>query len=160
MISEPLLHSIIGHLKTTDSMYTFLFELDKVHDSLFKSGSISNAQVVENNMSQEHALFLHEHIVSMNSEQLSVFLKELEDELKKVQKYGITLAFKYDAAFASTLFDWISQNTTGHYLLDITYDPEIIGGGVFIYDGLYKDFSLRKVLSSFFESKDGLQKLI
>lgn len=160
MLPTQILDKSINYLKTTDSMYNFLYEASNVHNYLYKSTGGTVFEIINSHMSNENAQFLKEFLQGKSLVEASNLLKELEDELKKISKFSITMAFKYDAGFAESLFLWVQKNMPGKYLLEFSYDPEIIGGCVLSYDGHYKDYSLRKELQKFFQGKNGLHELI
>ncbi len=152
MATTDVLIKTIDMLQTVNNLYDFSAEVDKVTEALFKSGTIAEG-------SSEYSLYLAKITQGMSRDSACELLNDLKEDLTKTPKLLMTLAFKPDAKFTNQLFLWVKTTVGPSYLLELAYDPDIIGGSVIVYNGLYKDFSLKKDMTRFFEDKNALQTL-
>ncbi len=159
MIDKAIVKKTIQELQTTDHLYEFISDVDKVNEALFASKHLEIDRIISDNMHADTAELVKSSLQSTSSTDLNNFLLELTEALKATPKFSMTLAFKPDQSFINDLFEWIKANVGDTYFLEFTVDPEIIGGGVFVYNGLYKDHSLKKQLNKFFESKDAIKNI-
>ncbi len=76
------------------------------------------------------------------------FLTQLEKELEALPTLQMIFAFEPSLATLEKISQWVEAQTQKHMLLDVAYDPRILGGLILIKDGIYKDFSFRKNILS------------
>ena len=92
-------------------------------------------------------------------------IKNLTTEIKKriqaLKKLSLTLAIKPNEKILKTVKDWARTNTGEQVVLDVTVDPEIIGGAIIVRNGTYHDYSIaKKIKDIFVEKHDALMAKI
>lgn len=78
---------------------------------------------------------------------LSALFKELDQKLSQLELVVIYLAVQLPELEENRLGGWFKKNLGQRVLLEIRFDPSLIGGCALSYRGVYKDFSLRDRLS-------------
>ena len=72
------------------------------------------------------------------------YLKGLHQCLTKFSLLKLTLAREPSERSLLTIIDWARNNISINIVIDINIDESIISGAIIIFQGKYKDFSLRK----------------
>ncbi len=80
-----------------------------------------------------------------------LFLKQLQSAVRDCKILQLTIAFHPDAETIEVFSSWIKKNIANNILLDIQIDKTIGAGALIIIDGKYKDYSIRKKISSIFQ---------
>ncbi|OGD96078.1 hypothetical protein A3F02_03205 [Candidatus Curtissbacteria bacterium RIFCSPHIGHO2_12_FULL_38_9b] len=89
-----------------------------------------------------------------SAKELSDYFNSLCDFLGKIPKIELILAFEPSAEFLGKIKRWFWENFKKRVVFEIIIKPEIIGGAIIEYNGIYRDFSKAK---DFEESIAGLQ---
>lgn len=84
-------------------------------------------------------------------ENKEAFLRELLVKLDKISVVSLILSFEPSKAAVERFHSFIEEATRKPVILDIGYDPGIIGGVILIYEGKFKDFSFKKIFEKVFE---------
>lgn len=88
-------------------------------------------------------------------------IEQVSQMLNTCKIVQLTLAFKPDNYSISLFSDWIKKNIGVDAVIDLQYDRSIVGGVQIIYNGIYKDYSVRKNLASTFQlRKDEITGLL
>lgn len=74
------------------------------------------------------------------------FLSNLKAKVEQMPTVTITLAFEPKPSTIANISDWFLLNTKKGLLLDIVVDKNLIGGATVVSQGIYKDFSVKKML--------------
>ncbi|MBI2600943.1 F0F1 ATP synthase subunit delta [Candidatus Daviesbacteria bacterium] len=84
-------------------------------------------------------------LAKFNQHNIYSLLDEMESETSKQEPLTIFLAFELPNEEISKLGSWIRVNFGQKYLmLDIKYDPSLIGGCALTWKGIYHDYSVKK----------------
>jgi hypothetical protein len=136
---------ILAQIKTDKDKELLLEELDVLKTGLYdlKDGFEKALSKVR----QGTADLMREALVNAAVDKTQ-FLEGLETELEKVRTLKLTLAFEPSEEFVSQLYQWTLSNIQPGIILDFEKDKSLLGGVVIEYEGLYKDYSLRKVLEN------------
>lgn len=167
------------YLVLTDSeLAEFLDDLDNAEHSIYKRGVRAGMAEDHENIKQGENT-LHEdplnEIISDKSylkpyldssalhngsiESVSKALKELRERVENLCKIQLTTSFVPNAVFIETLKDWVRNNLKKDTLIDMNYDPEVLGGAIVVYNGVYKDYSLSKSLDNYFKGFANVNQL-
>jgi F0F1-type ATP synthase delta subunit len=89
------------------------------------------------------------------------YLKELSAKLVELKVISLKIAFEPTRSSIDKFTAFIRKRVGDDVLLDFEFDPSILGGAVVINNGIYKDFSLKRLFDSEFEIKhDELMKMV
>lgn len=89
-----------------------------------------------------------------DSQSQTDYKNKIDTLIKKLYTCRIvemTLAFKPDNAAITYFSDWIKKNVGSDAIIDLQFNPSIVGGAQIIYNGMYKDYSIRKKLASTYQ---------
>lgn len=88
---------------------------------------------------------------------IPMFKKEMfNEEFQKIDQYieqikplTLYMAMEVDLRHIEEIGAWIRDNLSKDIMLDVKLDKELIGGCAFIWNGVYKDYSIRaKIIDS------------
>ena len=96
-------------------------------------------------------LFMQRPSDSQNQTTYKNKIDELVTKLYKCRIVELTLAFKPDNNTIAYFSDWIKKNVGSDVVIDLQFNPSIVGGAQIIYNGMYKDYSIRKKLAGTFQ---------
>ena len=150
---------LITSLKTTQEVSGLSLAIDNLMSALFKSQKMSFEKALglinEDLASKITQIFLKNNLDMNDKEQVSDFLDTLGDLIKKFKVIKLVLAFDPTRKTIENIHDFVSQNIGIGYILDIEVLESVLGGAVVIFNGQYKDFSLRRTLEETFVNKSG-----
>lgn len=150
---------IFAKVKTTESAEQIKDELDLLLKSLYK-GSEEFSSVLRTNVRTS----LSEYIKNKTSQQdidIEVLLKDLVKNLEELPTVRLIIAFEPTEDVIDRFYSFVAGACQKHVLLDIGYAPDIIGGAVIIYKGIYRDFSFKYIFErEFGEEQDNILKLL
>ena len=78
-----------------------------------------------------------------NKDNLPSALENLEQQINKLSPLTLYLSFEPDKNTIAAIYFWLRQNLSQKSILEIKFDPSLIGGSALVKDGVYKDYSLR-----------------
>jgi len=79
------------------------------------------------------------------------YLTVLIEKLKEAKCVKLSIAFEPTQVAIDKFYTFITGEIGENVVLDITCQPKIMGGAIIIYEGKYRNFSLRRVFEE--ESK-------
>lgn len=148
---------LITSLKTTQEVDDLSLEIDSLTSSLFAETKMSLDKALSS-ISQTTAkkiteIFLKNNFDMASKDDVRGFLNTLKDLIKKFKVIKLTLAFEVTRKTIENIHGFVSENIGVGYILDIEVDESILAGATIMFDGKYKDFTLKKTLEEVFESK-------
>lgn len=148
---------LITSLKTTREVDDFSLEIDTLTSSLFNISKMSFDKAL-NSINQTLAkkiteILLKNNLDTANKEKVRDFLATLKDLIKKFKVIKLTLAFDPSRKTVENIHEFVSQNLGTGYILDIEVDESILAGAAIMFNGKYKDFTLKKSLEEAFANK-------
>jgi F0F1-type ATP synthase delta subunit len=135
-------------LVTKSDDAAFIAQLDKLEQSLFNVHD-SVEKKAEEIFSHEEleavkALMKSQGVSFGNREQVRQFIHDLVTGLTGVLSINLIVAIEPTEKTLREISAWIGQNNSVKVFLNLTVDPNIIGGAVIEYNGSYRDYSLKK----------------
>ncbi len=145
---------LITSLKTTQEVASFVSEIDALQLTFFKSEKISMQKAL-NSISTDFAKkimqFFSKNDLDINDKDaVADFFKTLKGLMKKFKVIKLTLAFDPTRKTIENIHNFVSENIGIGYVLDIEVLESVLAGAVVIFNGKYKDFTLRKSLGEAF----------
>lgn len=74
------------------------------------------------------------------------FLEEVERELQALPMVTLRLAFEPQYDLVKNISSWFDTELQRHVLIDIVIDPAVIGGLVLEWNGIHRDYTLKKLI--------------
>ncbi|MHA2426598.1 MAG: hypothetical protein ACXADB_00960 [Candidatus Hermodarchaeia archaeon] len=89
------------------------------------------------------------------------YLEGLKGELGKYKKLKLGLAIEPSQTTIESIHSFAQKNIGDKVLLEISYMPALLGGVVIVFEGKYRNFSLKKVFEDEFSQKgEEIMKLL
>ncbi len=156
---------LITSLKTVDEVNELSLELESLESVLFKSEKMTFEKAMtsirENSAKKIMEIFAKNKLDLSNKEDTRDFLKTLKLLIQKFKIIKLILAFDPTYQTIEKIHDYIFENIGIGYILDIEVDETVLGGSVVIFNGKYKDFTLKRAIEEVFTNKNAeILKLI
>lgn len=138
---------LITSLKTTQEVASFISEIDTfMLEKTLDSISTSSAKKITETFSKNK-------LDINNKDVVTGFFEILKDLLKKFKIIKLVLAFDPTHKTIENIHNFVKNNVGIGYILDIEVSQDVLAGAIVIYNGKYKDYTLRKSLEDAFETK-------
>ena len=146
MVSDGLLQSV----KTKRQAGILLEEIEIIRKGLFEAGEGAMNSLLKNKVRVETAEIVRETFSKVGVDKKG-YLDKVEELIIKMPNVSLILAFEPSEGAVERFYSEISETTGKQVLLDIVYEPQIIGGAVIIFNGRYRDYSFKKIFKLEFE---------
>jgi F0F1-type ATP synthase delta subunit len=138
---------------TKEDLIFYLEELKILENLCFKEPGVSLKEKAKGKVS-EKVLNLVENLekkgeLLKNPEKNKEFFEEMRKQLSLLPQIKIKIAFEPKREFLKKLSLFFEEKLHKKIILDVTVDPEIIGGVIFEWGGKIFDFSLAKKIKKF-----------
>jgi F0F1-type ATP synthase delta subunit len=161
---EKYFEGLIKRIRTKEELIFFLEEIARVRAIIFKNGGAAELmrKTTEGKTEggEELKKFLEkwekEKVISANREKQSDFFRKLEKDLQSLPKIKLEIAFSPNEDFLDKISQWLEKELRQKTILDITVNPDIVGGAVVEYQGNWRDFSLAKEIDGIVSKNAGL----
>ena len=148
---------LITSLKTTGEVDDLSLEIDTLMSTLLKSEKMSLEKalglVSSASAKKITEIFSKNNFDMADKELASNFLDTLANLIKKFKVIKLILAFDPTRKTIENIHDFVSENIGIGYILDLEVLESVLGGAVVIFNGKYKDYTLRKALEEVFKEK-------
>jgi hypothetical protein len=158
---------------TKEDLIFFLEEINLVQGLIFKNINIPLSKRVKGNISEEDKSsssplakarvsedFRKEleelekkKIISKNPEENRIFFENFKKYLQNLPQVKIEMAFQPKKEFVNKIFLWLEKEINQKVVLDLIFNPEIIGGAIIEYQGRQINFSLAKKIDELVSQK-------
>ncbi len=139
---------ILKGIYTVEDRRIFFEELELLMAGLYKQGENSFDNILKNRVRVSIAQALRE-VFQDQSVSKERYFNDLKERLDSLRIFEITLAFEPSQRFLEELFSHVNAVYGGGIILDLTYNPRIVGGCVVTFAGKYRDYSLRKTIDDY-----------
>ncbi|MCL4387177.1 F0F1 ATP synthase subunit delta [Patescibacteria group bacterium] len=151
---------IFANIKTKDSGELFEHELELLLKSLYEGKEDDFNSVLQTKVRAFISNFIREKYSQGNLE-IEDYLKDLLKKTQELPKLKLILAFEPSEEAIDRFYSLAAAACGKHILLDISFDPSLIGGAVIIYKGEYRDFSFKKIFEKEFgDEQENILKLL
>lgn len=140
--------SILDLIRTSYDAELFEQELETLSESLYKGD-----QVLERALREKVRFKISKKVRDdfKKVEDKAKYLSDLKKALSKVARVNLVCAFEPSESSIERFYQFLKDEIKKDLILDIGYDPQIIGGAIVIYQGMYRDFSFKKIFEDEFE---------
>jgi hypothetical protein len=121
---------------------------------MYMLGKIYNSTIQpldESEMEEEKAWFesINFNFVSeITKDNVYQIFASLEARIKSIPLLTVYVAFDMPQEEITRLGKALRQVYGEQFLFDIKFDPNVIGGAAFVWNGVYRDFSVRSMIES------------
>lgn len=157
---------ILASIITTDDAFYFSAEIDLVVNQLFSNASQNPQEILSSSYSHTFVALISKAFTSSgiswdDHKAAKDFLLGLKQAILGLKIMKLTIAFKPTQQFLAFISHRIETEVNQHIILDIGYDPTIMGGALIIFEGAYKNLTLPRLVGRVFEEyKDKIGPLI
>lgn len=155
---------IFDLVTTTNDLLTLKEELELLQSSLYKSKGFELAlktSVREKTANALRVVFTDEKISFKNTLEIKNLLEQVQKTLAHLPILRVTIAISPSENTNEKIRSFFQEKREKKFVLDVTCDPTIIGGAIISYDGKFKDYSIKKNLENYFETKkEEVKKLL
>lgn len=140
---------MILKIRTVNDKENFSDYLEALKENLFKQNSF--AEIIKSGTSPYPALIkgaLQKEGLENNKNNLKIMIEKIENELKLLKTINLMLSFEPNESIINAIYSWVTKNLGKKIVLNIEVKPEILGGAVISFNGLYSDFSLKRTLEN------------
>lgn len=143
--------NIFETIYTKEQLMYFVSELTSFGSSLYNAKNNTDGCLKQSFSVSDKELLLRlmkiNAVSITNHLAVAAFIEQLKETLNSVPLMQLTLSFNPSENQVQTFSSWISTNCQKQVLLDIAYDPRIIGGAIIAFNGKYANYSLQKKLT-------------
>lgn len=148
---------IITSVKTVSDRDALALEIDHFLDSIFakETQTLDNIlREISFNMGEKlKQIFQKKQLDISNKEAIKDCLSELKELLNKFRIIKLTVAFEPSSKTIEEIANFVSSKIGVGFILDIDTDETILGGAIVVYNGQYKNLSLRKSIEETFDNR-------
>jgi len=148
---------LITSIKTIQEVSDLSLEIDILMSTFFKSEKMSLDKAIDaisiTNGKKIMEIF-EKNSLDLNDKKLtSDFLETLKDLIKKFKVIKLVLAFDPTLKTIENIHSFVTNEIGIGYVLDVEVSEGVCGGAIVVFNGKYKDFTLRKSLEEVFANK-------
>ena len=142
---------------TKEDLIFFLEEINLVKGLIFKNINIPLSKRVKENIREDFRKELEElekkKIISKNPKENQIFFENFKKYLQNLPQVKIEMAFQPKKKFVNKIFLWLEKEINQKVVLDLIFNPEIVGGAIIEYQGKQINFSLAKKIDELVSQK-------
>lgn len=142
---------ILAKIITVDDLETMLTELEELERSLYENKGDGLSYVLKNKVRFWLSELMIEEVGRSNLDWQS-YIAGLKERVKLLEKFSLTLAFEPSRGFLTRVHRFVCEAAGRHLIINLAYDPTLIGGVVMSFQGRFKDFSFKKIFEEEFNS--------
>ena len=140
---------ILQLVRTKDEANEFQKQLDNLLNVLFTN--VPFEVLLREHISYEKqekllTLFSKEHVNTKQLPDVQTCLQEIKKIIVQTPVLRLAIAFAPKQNLLEIIATWFLVNTKRPVLLDVIVNKNLIGGAVIEYKGLFKDYSLKRIL--------------
>jgi F0F1-type ATP synthase delta subunit len=133
---------------TKEDLIFFLDQINLAEQFLFKERNIPLTEKLRGKVSEDFKGFIEklekENVITRDVEKNRIFFENLKNYLLKITQIKIEVAFKPSRRFIEKISLWLEKNFGEKIIVDLYFNPEIVGGAIIEYKGKYLNYSLAK----------------
>ena len=141
---------LLQNITTKRQVERLLEEIEIIRKGLFEAEEGALESLLKNKVRAETAEIIRETFSKAGVDKKE-YLDRVEELIIKMPNVSLILAFEPSEGAVERFYSKISEATGKQVLLNIVYEPQIIGGAVIIFNGRYRDYSFKKIFKLEFE---------
>jgi F0F1-type ATP synthase delta subunit len=150
-------YDLITTLKTTQEVESFVSEIDTLMFEFYKTKGLLIHRTLDSisfgTVGKIMQVFLKNNLDINNKNTFVSFFQTLKILIKKLKVIKLVLAFDPTRKTIERIHNFVKENIGIGYILDIEVYKEVLGGAIIIFNGKYKDSTLKKSLEEVCRSR-------
>ena len=143
-------YDLITSLKTTQEVESFVSEIDTLMFEFYNTKGLLIHKALDSisfgTVGKIMQAFLKNNLDINNKDTFVSFFQTLKILIKKLKVIKLVLAFDPTRITIEKIHNFVKENIGMGYILDIEVYHDVLGGAIVIFNGKYKDFTLKKNL--------------
>lgn len=148
---------ILTLVRTKDEANEFQKQLDNLLNVLFSDApfeTILREYISYEKQEKLLTILSNEHVNTQQPNAIQNCLQEIKKNIAQLPVLTLTIAFSPKQQLLEMLATWFLVHTKKPVLLDIVVNKNLIGGAIIEYKGIFKDYSLKKILQDKYQKGD------
>ncbi len=156
-MKESFLKDLQNQIIAKEDLIVLFEEINLTEKFIFKNISIPLSEKLKGKTREEFRRFV-EKLEKENSffrspdQQLS-FFRNLKKNLKKTPQLKLEIAFQPSIEFLLKIKQWFKEKNQREVILDLSVNPEVVGGAIIEYQGKYRNLSVGKKIDELFSKE-------
>jgi F0F1-type ATP synthase delta subunit len=138
------MNPIFEKIRTSEERDKLIGEIDILIDALYQNSNQGFDAVLKNKV-RAWVSDIIKIETSKEGIEVESYLKKLKTDLLSLSDIKLVLAFEPTDSFIDKISAFFRKNIDQNLVLDISYNPGILGGCIVIHKGKYKDLSLKRI---------------
>jgi len=147
-------YDLITSLKTTQEVESFVSEIDTLMFEFYNTKGLLIHKALDSisfgTVGKIMQAFLKNNLDIYNKDTFVSFFQTLKILIKKLKVIKLVLAFDPTRITIEKIHNFVKENIGMGYILDIEVYHDVLGGAIVIFNGKYKDFTLKKNLEEIY----------
>ncbi len=154
---EKAFKTLADKIITTEELNFILQEINQIHNLVFKETNKLLSKKLDEIKNQKLKTALEkwekDKIISNIPSQQAQFLEDLKKYLQQIPQIRMQVARPLPSGFLKKLALWFQKETGKKIILEVIFDPKVVGGVALEYQGKYYNLSLAKEIDKIIEEK-------
>jgi F0F1-type ATP synthase delta subunit len=155
---EKQFKNLADKIITNDELGFVLQEINQLQKKISERTEKDLTEKLQKTSNEKLKYFItqweKQNLIPENNEGQSVFLEELKQYLQKIPQIRIQVARTLPDSFLEQISSWLKNNTKEKLILNIVFNPKIVGGAIIEYKGEYRNYSLAKNINKIIEKNE------
>ncbi len=143
--------NILSKIATKKDLSLFKSEIEVLISSLYKYQEDGLENALNNDVRSWVAEEIRKNL--KNKKEAEEYFKSIIKDTESIDFINITLAYEPSQSALGRISSWVKTNVGEKTLLDIEYDPNLLGGAKIAYKGKYLDATLKKQIDIYFDTQ-------
>jgi F0F1-type ATP synthase delta subunit len=139
-----------------EDLISILEKISQLEQLVFKSDgflSEKSERLGDKNLYQFFLNLEEKKEISIDRKKQFDFLEKLKNWLKELPVLKLEIAFLPSEKTIEKISQWLKERVGKKIILDIYFNPKIVGGAILEYEGKFANFSLAKEIDKIFYEK-------
>ncbi len=149
--------NIIKKILTKEDLVFFLEEINLTKGLIFKDIKTPLSKKLKGKVSEDFENYLQElekkGLASQSPSQQLEFFEKIKKTVQELPQIKLEIAFQPSNNFLLKVKEWLKEATGQEMILDVTQNPELVGGVTVEYRGKYINLSLAKKIDELLSEK-------
>ena len=141
---------ILTRITTADEKDKLTEEINLLLQSLYENKGFGFDSVLRNKIRAWVSAYFQEEFAKEGLDKEN-YLKNLKEKINNLREVDLVLAYEPSSEMLNTLSGYLREATQENVVLNLNFDPHLIGGVQIIFDGQFRDYSFKRIFEKEFE---------
>jgi len=145
---------LLSKIRTSEDKDKLLDEIDLLLNGLYQYKGFGFDSLLENKVRAWVSTFLREEFAKEALDR-NAYLLDLKKKLMNLKEVSLIIAYEPTSDALESFFTFIRSAIGQNAIINLGYDPHLIGGVQIIFEGQFRDFSFKRIFEKVFEENRG-----